>query len=315
MTHAVGLHRRHRRARTRACPIGPPAPRCSPDESLPACRARCCRAPEALPPAERRRAGRVIKLALAVGAEARRARRRRCAHGVPSVFSSSGGDGDNCHEICVALASSERRISPTRFHNSVHNAAAGYWSIAYGCTEASVDRCAPTTPASAPGCSKRCRKLAATRRPVLLLAYDADYPPPLQRSGTSRMRLASALLLAAAGIAARARRTAAAADCRPQAAEPARVTRQLEALRAAIPAARGLPLLRTAGAGGARGSVVLDYLDTAPAWRWSRRMRLDRHWIAGHIPHQGRMCLLDRGAVLGRQQHRMPASSTPSRAR
>jgi hypothetical protein len=98
-------------------------------------------APSALPAAERRRAGRVIKLALAVGAEAV-AQSGRPAQSLPSVFASSGGDGDNCHEICAALTAAERSISPTRFHNSVHNAAAGYWSIANGCTEASVTLCA-----------------------------------------------------------------------------------------------------------------------------------------------------------------------------
>ena len=58
--------------------------------------------PAALPPAERRRAGRVIRLALGVGEQA------ISAGGVDprllaSVFSSSGADGDNCHEICTAL--------------------------------------------------------------------------------------------------------------------------------------------------------------------------------------------------------------------
>src|SRR5665213_1258395 len=71
--------------------------------------------PTALPPAERRRAGRVIKLALAVGAQAVAAARADVRM-LPSVFSSSGGDGDNCHEICVDLAAGERLISPTRFH-------------------------------------------------------------------------------------------------------------------------------------------------------------------------------------------------------
>ena len=37
-----------------------------------------------------------------------------------------------CHEICQALALAAREVSPTRFANSVHNAAAGYWSIATG---------------------------------------------------------------------------------------------------------------------------------------------------------------------------------------
>ena len=41
---------------------------------------RCCRRPLSLPPAERRRAGRVIKLALAVGFEATARAGYRCAH-------------------------------------------------------------------------------------------------------------------------------------------------------------------------------------------------------------------------------------------
>ena len=97
--------------------------------------------------------GAVVKLALAVGLEA-------CAHAgaiparLPAVFTSSGGDGRNCHEICAALASAERLISPTRFHNSVHNAAAGYWGIATGAPRPRTPS-APTMRASRRGCSRR----------------------------------------------------------------------------------------------------------------------------------------------------------------
>ena len=88
-------------------------------------------APLALPPSERRRASRAIKVALGVGFEACRAAGIDPAT-LPTVFSASAGDGNNCHEICQQLATSDRQISPTRFHNSVHNAPAGYWSIASG---------------------------------------------------------------------------------------------------------------------------------------------------------------------------------------
>src|SRR5215813_2445524 len=98
-------------------------------------------APQGLPPAERRRTGRVVKLALAVGLEAT-SRAGLDPASLPAVFASSGGDGHNCHEICQALSLEERLISPTRFHNSVHNAAAGYWSIATGSQIASNAICA-----------------------------------------------------------------------------------------------------------------------------------------------------------------------------
>ena len=83
----------------------------------------------------------MVKLALAAGLEATRQAGADPAQ-LPAIFTSSGGDGQNCHEICQALASAERQLSPTRFHNSVHNAAAGYWSIATGATPASNALCA-----------------------------------------------------------------------------------------------------------------------------------------------------------------------------
>ena len=89
--------------------------------------------PMALPAAERRRAGTVVKVALAVGQEAVTAS-GLSARALPSVFTSSSGDAINCHEISIALASSDRLISPTRFHNSVHNAA--HWSSLGNCSAA-----------------------------------------------------------------------------------------------------------------------------------------------------------------------------------
>ena len=60
-------------------------------------------APALLPPTERRRTGRVVKLALAVALEAA-SRAKIDPAGLASVFTSSGGDGHNCHEMCQALA-------------------------------------------------------------------------------------------------------------------------------------------------------------------------------------------------------------------
>ena len=97
--------------------------------------------PTILPPAERRRASRVIKVALAVGLEAAQAAGQDPAQ-LPNVFASSGGDGHNCHSLCELLGSDDRQVSPTRFHNSVHNAAAGYWHIAVGSQATSTSLCA-----------------------------------------------------------------------------------------------------------------------------------------------------------------------------
>ena len=68
-------------------------------------------APALLPPTERRRTGRVVKLALAVALEAS-SRAKIEPAGLASVFASSGGDGHNCHEMCQALALAGREIFP-----------------------------------------------------------------------------------------------------------------------------------------------------------------------------------------------------------
>jgi Beta-ketoacyl synthase, N-terminal domain len=213
--------------------------------------------PAVLPPAERRRAGRVIKLALAVGAEAVAgvAGTSVNAHALPTVFTSSGGDGDNCHEICAALASRERLISPTRFHNSVHNAAAGYWSIAYGCTDASTSLCAGDASFGA-GLLEALSQLACSDRPVLLLAYDADYPEPLHARRPIPDAFGVALLLVPAGTAAHLPRVQLTLTDAPAATMQSVA---LEAMRSAIPAARSLPLLERLALR-RDGTVILDYL-------------------------------------------------------
>jgi hypothetical protein len=212
-------------------------------------------APGVLPPAERRRAGRIIKLALAVGAEAV-AHAGADARALPTVFSSSGGDGDNCHAICVTLASEDRQISPTRFHNSVHNAAAGYWSIAYGCTQASTSLCANDASFGA-GMLEAFAQLAYGAESVLLLAYDADYPQPLRAQRNIPDAFGVALLFSSAG------EDGSLAQLQLELSDqPASTLREqpLESMRRSIPAARSLPLLESL-ARRRSASLVLDYLD------------------------------------------------------
>ena len=50
-----------------------------------------------------------------------------------SVFATTHGDLAITDYLCANLLESPLHTSPTRFHNSVHNAAAGYWCIAVGC--------------------------------------------------------------------------------------------------------------------------------------------------------------------------------------
>lgn len=211
--------------------------------------------PQLLPPTERRRTGRVIKLTLAAALEATR-RAGADAALLPSVFASSGGDGHNCHEICAALAQSTREVSPTRFSNSVHNASAGFWGIATGAMTASNALCAFDASFGA-GLLEALTQVVTDAGPLLFVAYDTDYPPPLRAKRPLPDALAIAFVLAPspgprslAGIEA-----VIGGGNADRCADPG-----LEALRRAIPAARGLPLLHLL-AQRRSGSVVLEYLD------------------------------------------------------
>lgn len=210
--------------------------------------------PAALPAAERRRAGKAVKLVLAIGQEAIAAAGLDPST-LATVFSSSGGDGYNCHEICETLASGDRRISPTRFHNSVHNAPAGYWSIATGAMAPASVLCGFDASFGA-GLLESVTQVVVDGRRAVLMAYDTDYPEPLRSARPIFDVFGVALVLAPAGSPSawaelRLALSSEPCDCLGNA--------DLEALRLAIPAARSLPLLQ-AIAQGRPARVVLDYL-------------------------------------------------------
>lgn len=214
--------------------------------------------PMALPTAERRRAGTVVKVALAVGQEAVTASGVP-AIALPSVFTSSSGDAINCHEICSALASSDRLISPTRFHNSVHNAASGYWSISSGAMASSSVLCAHDGSFAA-GLLEAMAQVMLEQTAVLLVAYDTDYPEPLRSVRPLPDTFGVALVLAPR----RSQRSLAQWQLAPAAFlrdAPAQFLKDeaLELLRSSIPAARCLPLLCSV-ATQSQGEVLLDYL-------------------------------------------------------
>jgi Beta-ketoacyl synthase, N-terminal domain len=239
--------------------------------------------PDGLPPAERRRLGRVVKLALGAGLQATSKAGVDPAT-LPAVFASSGGDGNNCHEICQALSLDERLISPTRFHNSVHNAAAGYWSIATGSRAASNAVCAFDASFAA-GLLEAVTQVVVDHTRVLLVAYDAQYPAPLFVKRPIPEAFGVAFVLAPVGAsasegapAARSADAALATSVAGSARRPSETSLgrlmlsfsdspadrmgdpALESLRASIPAARSLPLLYQLAV--RQPAIVhIDYLD------------------------------------------------------
>jgi len=210
--------------------------------------------PMNLPPAERRRAGRIIKLAIALGSEAAGAADLD-PRTLLSVFASSGGDGENCHEICQTLASGDRLLSPTRFHHSVHNVPAGYWSIAMNAMVASTAVSAYDESFSV-GLLEALTQVTVYSQPVLLVAYDTGYPPPLNQKRPIPDALGVALALTPSrGPHSLARITAGLSEGVADRLE----NPQLETLRTLAPAGRALPLLVRIARRDA-GTTHIDYL-------------------------------------------------------
>jgi hypothetical protein len=150
-----------------------------------------------LPSAERRRTSASARAAWAV-AEQALSSSGIDAQEANSVFASSGGDGLILHQLCTALASPERDVSPTVFHNSVHNAPAGYYSIAHASHAGSTSLCCHGSPFAA-GLLEAAVQVISEERPVLLVGFDLVAPFPLLPVWPAQQDFAVAFLLAPPG--------------------------------------------------------------------------------------------------------------------
>ncbi|WP_127477102.1 beta-ketoacyl synthase chain length factor [Sulfurivermis fontis] len=209
--------------------------------------------PTLLPPNERRRTTALIKLALQTAEDAL-AHSRYAMHELASVFASSEGDGEIVDRICTTLTLPDRPVSPTHFHNSVHNAAAGYWAIAAG-------SCKPSTSLAAGVYSFTAGLLEAATMavlecvPVVLLAYDYPLPPVLAGRGYVETEFAVALVLTAEegdGMTPLDLAVLSGTGASPS------LPTKLAALRTHNPAAAALPLLQVL-ARGATARLTLPY--------------------------------------------------------
>ncbi|WP_129776261.1 beta-ketoacyl synthase chain length factor [Peristeroidobacter soli] len=150
--------------------------------------------PTLLAPTERRRAPDTVAVALEVAVRACEAAGRKPSE-LPSVFASTHGDLAISDYMCSTLATTPTLISPVKFHNSVHNAAAGYWSIGTGSL-------APYTAISAyestfgEGLVEAATQVVCEQRPVLYVAFDIEAKGALSSMAPSRGLLGAALVLA-----------------------------------------------------------------------------------------------------------------------
>jgi len=155
--------------------------------------------PALLPPTERRRAPDTVAVSMEVAARACEAAGVDPAR-TASVFASTHGDLAISDYMCETLAKTPALTSPTKFHNSVHNAAAGYWTIATGCYE-------PYTALSAFGYTFAQGLLEAlvqaetSGAPVLYVAYDIEAKGPMATIVPSRGMLGAALVVSPAASA------------------------------------------------------------------------------------------------------------------
>jgi hypothetical protein len=146
-----------------------------------------------LPPNERRRAPESVLLAVEVAGQAV-AMSGREAGELPCVFSSAYGDQHISDYMCATLAKAPAELSPTRFHNSVHNAPAGYWTIATGCHATSSAITAGPASFGA-GLLEAATLALAEQRPVLLVCSDIAGHGPLGNMTGSRSEFGIALVL------------------------------------------------------------------------------------------------------------------------
>jgi len=221
--------------------------------------------PEGLSPRERRRTSPAVRLALAVAQEAVDDA-KDAAKDLPVVFGWAHGDGPVVQRILEELATPERYVSPTDFHNSVHNVAVGYWSIASGshqscsCIAAAGD----TFPASL---LKALAQVQCESRRVLLVVCEVPFLEPLNAVSPVGAPFGVALDLAPAKDSDGLARISAAFEPHATGAATMPRTEGLRPLWDVNPAARAIPLLEAIARGeaaelripyGPNGQLVLS---------------------------------------------------------
>jgi hypothetical protein len=158
--------------------------------------------PALLAPTERRRAPDTVAVALEVASRACAAA-GRSPQELPAVFASTHGDLAISDYMCSTLVSTPTLISPVKFHNSVHNAAAGYWSIGTG-SYAAYTAISAFGYTFAQGLLEAASQALCEQRAVLYVAFDIEARGALATMAPSRGVMGAAVVLAPDGAGRRA---------------------------------------------------------------------------------------------------------------
>jgi Beta-ketoacyl synthase, N-terminal domain len=157
--------------------------------------------PDLIPARERRRAPQLVKMAIEVMSQACEMAGLNMDQ-VATVFSSAMGDMQITDYLCHALAQSPKLVSPTKFHNSVHNAATGYWSITTGSFgPASAVSAFEFTPSMA--FLEAATQAAEENTPVLVVTQELAAPVALLHTCPAMHPFSAAFLLAPANYCAK----------------------------------------------------------------------------------------------------------------
>jgi hypothetical protein len=211
--------------------------------------------PAILSAAERRRCIASARLALSAAHQALEAVANGTPRQLACVFASSDGDSQVITHIMESLAQEIPDVSPTRFANSVHNAAAGYWSIATGMKQCST--CLSAFDESfAAGLLETAAQVADEGIDSLLTASDVHFQEPFFTLRPIAIDCAATLLLTRERTGhSLARLHIELVKQRPASAMPT----WLPEAFASSPAARALPLLAALAAPDGQ-TICLDYL-------------------------------------------------------
>ena len=148
--------------------------------------------PGRLPRNERRRATPLTRLAFAACDDALRGYQEEAPP--QSIFASCSGDMDVIDGICRGLSAEAIALSPMQFHNSVHNAPAGYWSIASADRKPSISLSAYQGTFAAGLLEAAMQLLDQPAQPVLLVCYDVATVAPMSSARAVTQAFASAWL-------------------------------------------------------------------------------------------------------------------------
>jgi len=203
--------------------------------------------PAFLPANERRRTTATIKLALKTAEEALTNYKEQFPEAdlqIPVLFVCKDGDTLISARMCQAVSEVEPMISPTQFHNSVHNAPAGYWMIGQE-NQAPASAISVGQYAIANGLLEAVLQSQSEMKPVLVVTYDLplDDLMPVNTTQKGQLPFAFSLILDASGV----NQSGHQKSKRPELSlslTQAGADQQLDNPYQGLPAAEGYPLLQ-----------------------------------------------------------------------